>query len=56
MKHIAIAFLLGFIPNLMFALGTGIAINHKSPWPAWSYIVGGFIAYAIGIFISRRGA
>jgi hypothetical protein len=54
MSTIVVAFLLGAVPNFMFAYGTGIAIKSKSPMPAWAYIIGGFAAYAAGIFLARR--
>jgi H+/Cl- antiporter ClcA len=48
------AFVLGFVPNFLFAFGTGHALKSKSSWPIWCFIIGGFIAYAIGIFYSRK--
>ena len=54
-QQLLLAFIFGAVPNFMFAYGTGVAIKSKSPWPAVVFIVSGFAAYTIGIFLARRG-
>lgn len=53
--QLLLAAIFGAVPNFMFAYGTGLAIKAKSPWVSVVFMISGFLAYGVGIYLARRG-